>query len=431
MIIPPVVPYSVCKTIPYIILMVAMLVRVTNSDQLIQDPSNVSCHITTKMQQQQNVTINPKIIPNSTVELRKNCENIDVSCTCDSPQIMRCHNTPTGNLNKIIRGLANSIDLNIPMMDWNLPGLEVFPKNIFRDDNGNTYKNLHLNGLFISSNGTLHKLEDGTFLGLREELNILGLSDNNLGPEISQEIFSLRHLIRLDVSKNNISQFRPILNQATPSLNYLDISYNNLNSINDINTTLFPQSLCTLKASHNKLSINGLSGADFAQIGYLDLSNNRLSGNLTGDIFNSGGGKQIQNIYLDWNQLHYIGRNAFCGLPMLEYLQLSHNNIDRLDKESFKCHLNKLSYIDLSHNQILDITRGLFEPLAKSLRSLFLAHNHLQVLDSTFTPVPLQRLRYLDLQNNDIIKVEPQSLQSLPNLDTLLLTGKLLIASLL
>ena len=92
------------------------------------------------------------------------------------------------------------------MLDWNLPGTDVFPKYIFRNSSGKSNNSLHLIGLFISSNGTLCRLEDGSFLGLRDELKILGLSDNNLGPEIPHEIFSLPHLIRLDVSKNNISK---------------------------------------------------------------------------------------------------------------------------------------------------------------------------------------------------------------------------------
>lgn len=418
---PNVVPYTICKSIVHILPFLTLM-EVANSGHLGKYFNNVSCQLDSTLQQQ-NVTIDQIFTPNSTVELRKKCENIDLSCTCDSPQKMRCHNPAIENLNNIIMNITESVELDIKMLDWNLPGMEVFRKNVFRNSNEPDNNSLHLLGLFISSNGTLRRLEDGSFLGLRKELQILGLSDNNFGPEIPKEIFSLPHLVQLDVSKNNISYLRPILNYTTRSLKYLDLSNNNLESINDLPTNLFPESLCTLKVTHNKLTLEGLTGANFVKIGLLDLSNNNISGNLTRDIFDGGGGKQIEILYLDYNQLRYVGENSFCGLPMLKNLWLSHNNIDRLDKESFRC-LDHLSYIDLSHNQILDITRGLFEPTANTLTKLILSHNHLSVLYSPLTAVSLSRLTYIDLQNNEIIKIEGRSLQSLPNLKTLLLSGE-------
>ena len=382
--------------------------------------NNVSCQLNPTIATTQNVTsTNESFNSNSTFELRRSCEAVDPSCTCDSPQKMRCHNPSQNNLNHIIKDLATSSDLYIKMLDWNLPGLEIFKDKIFSAE-----IDLHLIGLFISSNGTLQRIEDGSFLGLRKNLQILGLSDNNLGPEIPQEIFSLPTLLQLDLSKNKISNLRrPIRNQNTRSLQYLDLSNNVLETINENSVDLFPKSLCTLKLSHNKLTLIGISGANFENIGFLDLSNNNITGSLTSLVFSGKGGKQIESLYLDYNNVDYIGRNSFCGLSRLKNLWLSFNNIDRLHRNSFKC-LKHLSYIDLSHNQILDVTRGLFEPLANSLKELILSHNHLSVINPSMSSLPLTRLTYLDLQNNEIIKIEGQSFDTIPSLQTLLLGGK-------
>ena len=197
-----------------------------------------------------------------------------------------------------------------------------------------------------------------------------------------------------------------------------------MQSIHKQKTNLLPDSLCTLKVAYNQITLEGLSGTNLVQIGLLDLSHNNLTGNLTRDIFGGRGGEKIETLYLDNNQLHYIGENSFHGLPKLKHLWLSHNNIDRLDRNSF-VGLKDLSYIDLSHNQILDITRGLFEPLSKSLTKLVLSYNHLSVLYSPITAVPLSSLTYLDLQNNEIIKIEGNSFESLSSLKSLLLAGNI------
>ena len=399
-----------------------LLLQSTNSGELGPYFNSISCQSNSSMLFQTNEGIHPIYSGNSTIELRKTCENVDKACTCDSPQLMRCHNPNTGNLSNIIRAISSSPTLDIKMLDLNLPNIQIFTKKYFRRPNQKSKNSLKLVGLFVSSNGTLNTLEDGSFLGLRQDLQVLGLSDNHLGPELPQEIFSLPNLVRLDISKNRISSLRPILKHSTRSLNYLDLSGNDLERINNFNSSIFPDSLCTLRLSHNEITLDGLLKANLAQIGYLDLSNNKMSGNLTKYIFDGRGGKQVETLYLDSNYLSYIGENSFCGLPMLKYLRLSHNSIDQLDKNSFKC-LKHVTYIDLSYNQILDITRGLFDPISDSLTNLILSNNHLSVLYSPITTVPLAKLTYLDLQNNEIIKIGGNTFEFLNSLTTLLLAG--------
>ena len=408
----------------HLLVSLVLLQNLANSDddELGKYFNNVSCQLNPTIPTNQNAgSITASFSSNSTFELRRSCAAIDPTCSCDSPQKMRCHNPSLEKLNNIIEKLARSTDLHIKMLDWNLPGIYTFDDKVFQINN--TKDSLHLIGLFISTNGTLRRIEDGSFLGLRKNLQILSLSDNNLGPEMPQEIFSLPNLLQLDLSRNKISNLRrPIWNQDTRSLKYLDLSYNVLETINDKHVNIFPQSLCTLKINHNKLTLSGISKVNFAKVGFLDLSNNDITGNLTSSIFNAKGGKYIESLYLDYNKLHYIGENSFCGLLRLKHLWLSYNNIDRLDKNSFKC-LKHLSYIDLSHNQILDITRGLFDPLSRSLKELILSNNHLSVIYSPMSLLPLASLKYLDLRNNEIIKIEGQSFGSIPSLETLLLGG--------
>ena len=139
-----------------------VLLQSTNSGELGPYFNSNSCQSNSSMLFQTNEGIHPIYSGNSTIELRKTCENVDKACTCDSPQLMRCHNPNTENLSNIIMAIASSPKLDIKMLDLNLPNIQIFAKKYFRRPKQKNKNSLKLVGLFVSSNGTLDTLEDGS-----------------------------------------------------------------------------------------------------------------------------------------------------------------------------------------------------------------------------------------------------------------------------
>ena len=119
-----------CRALIHQLVVFLALLEFANNQEIGKYFNNVSCQLNSPLLQQ-NDSINQTFSANSTVELRRKCEGIDSSCSCDSPQIMRCHNPGISKLNGIITRIAESEDLDIKMLDWNLPGLDVFTKKVF------------------------------------------------------------------------------------------------------------------------------------------------------------------------------------------------------------------------------------------------------------------------------------------------------------
>ena len=108
---PNVVARDPCKAVIHH-LVLWMLLEITNGGELGKRFNNVSCQLSSTLPQQ-NVSINQTLLGNSTFELRKKCGSIDPSCSCDSPQKMRCHNPSITALNDIINRMSATSDLDI------------------------------------------------------------------------------------------------------------------------------------------------------------------------------------------------------------------------------------------------------------------------------------------------------------------------------
>ncbi|XP_045039741.2 toll-like receptor 13 [Desmodus rotundus] len=124
----------------------------------------------------------------------------------------------------------------------------------------------------------------------------------------------------------------------------------------------------------------------------------------------------LVDLRLEWNSIWKIEKRAFWGLENLTLLNLVENNIHSVN-DSFEG-LSNLETLLLSHNQITNIHKNAFVPLFK-LKHLSLSRNHITNFSNVLEAVQhLPRLAYLDLTNNNISILDhsPRLLVSLTQL---------------
>ncbi|XP_074027926.1 uncharacterized protein [Leptinotarsa decemlineata] len=321
--------------------------------------------------------------------------------------------------------------LNVEVFDLRFNNLDRIPKCL---ENTAFLKKLLLDFNIITS------LEQNVFMYLTS-LEYLSLQQNNIKLVNKRAFFGLQNLQILDLSKNLVSQLHVgqfanmsklrILNLSGNNLNYLakdifrntsiemlDLSYNSFSvvpssSVSDAGVTLRHLSM----RSNNIEHIDITTFPDIPSLQFLDLSNNKLT-ILPDNVFTSLG--LLQTLDLSSNPLrsnfkelfHYAQslRNlnlAYSGisftphfpLPNLVRLNLSHNHIDTIGKNSVIL-LSKLKLLDLSYNSISRVPSHLwaFLPI---LKILDLSHNPIKELlaDSFVGLSHLQELNILNLNH--------------------------------
>lgn len=170
-----------------------------------------------------------------------------------------------------------------------------------------------------------------------------------------------------------------------------------------------------------QITLNGSQSLDFGLLTSLDLSNNKLAGNLSASSLGGRQGRRpLKSLDLSFNALARIEGGAFRRFPSLTKLNLKSNSLDILDRRSFE-NLSALNWLDLSHNLILELVTGTFDSLS-SLIHLDLSFNHLQVLDGRLIQ-GLVSLSYLNVRSNNIFKVEKGIVENCPSCRSLILTG--------
>ena len=132
----------------------------------------------------------------------------------------------------------------------------------------------------------------------------------------------------------------------------------------------------------------------FHSLRYLDLSNNRLVGNISTFLqplhsliklimnnasiseikpYTFGGLQNVKDLQLQNNPVHIIYTDGFTGLSALPSLNVSRLSIRTIQKCSF-IGLHQLLHLDLSYNQIAEIDSGTFCGL-ELLQTLYLQNN--------------------------------------------------------
>lgn len=140
-----------------------------------------------------------------------------------------------------------------------------------------------------------------------------------------------------------------------------------------------------------------------APISNLYLDHNSLQTIPSQALYNATG---LYEIYFSFNNLTYLPAYAFGFSHRLTRVDLSYNQIVSMDNLTFQRHPDAfagpflIDYLDLSHNQLFLLESDVFSYLV-NLRILKLEHNHIYSI-SGHTWTGLYRLKYLDLSHNSI-----------------------------
>lgn len=170
------------------------------------------------------------------------------------------------------------------------------------------------------------------------------------------------------------------------------------------------KALARLIASHNKLTV--IRVAQFglaANLLEVDMSFNEIT-----KIEDGAFDQTLQRLWLldlSHNAIQSIPPGTFSHLTNLLSLMLSHNRINRISSETFAS-LLKLRALDLSHNEIQS---NVWNLSLRNLQRLDLAHNSIERL--TFDS--MRRLHFVNLSHNQVHEIESGAFVNQTNLKSL------------
>ncbi|RVE49164.1 hypothetical protein evm_006171 [Chilo suppressalis] len=216
----------------------------------------------------------------------------------------------------------------------------------------------------------------------------------------------------------------------------LDLSNN---AISNISYNAFQPlvRLVSLDLSHNKITNFDVNPRDMIYVKYLNLSCNFIT-NLKFDSFQSM--HNLQNLDLSHNDLEIIPGHTFTNNNKLKYLNMTDNQIEKLEHFRIKMFDPEGGVLDLSNNSIsqLSIPNGeglhlnilvlkanmiadpalIYLCYQNKLETLDMSVNIIQELKNNSLNLP-GTLSSLDLSNNSIAKIHPGTFKRIEQLRTL------------
>ncbi|XP_036373397.1 leucine-rich repeat serine/threonine-protein kinase 2 [Megalops cyprinoides] len=248
--------------------------------------------------------------------------------------------------------------------------------------------------------------------GDRQRIRLLDLSGNELdslsclmdeGP-VQQH---LEHLVRLELSQNNLSEFPSALCQNLRSLTRLDLHGNRLQSL--------PMGLLGLPAlsvlSVSRNCVGPLLPLDAAarcpSLRQLNLASNHITAfpEQLGQAMD-----KLEELLFEGNKIAELS-SSLC-LPEMKLLDVSKNQIAKIS-EDFLSHCVKLENFNASMNKLCNLSH-----LPVKITALKLSHNRFTRIPEVILQLPC--LRSLDMRNNDITELPGPSAWASANLRELI-----------
>ncbi|XP_031256068.1 receptor-like protein Cf-9 homolog [Pistacia vera] len=353
----------------------------------------------------------------------------------------------------LVSSLQNlvSIDYHDNLLNGTIPsGLFILPLLEFMDLSYNQFA------------GCIHEFQNNS---LRE----INLSNNRLSGSIPSSIFELVNLIDLELSSNNLSGILELYMFAKlKNLETLALSHNNLSL-----STMFKANSSFLRIHSLKLSSCNLS--EFSdifrrldRIEFLDLSNNKIQGQIPSWVWNMGTDtlnflnlshnfltviekipcKNLEYLDLHSNLLEgslpvppsdlkvflisnntLIGKipQLICNMSLIQILDLSNNKLSGRIPECIGNFSNNLSVLDLRQNRFYGTLPGTFMK-DNNLRTLNFNNNQLEGTVPR-SLINCTMLEVIDLGNNKIHDAFPYWLGDLPVLQVLVLHSNMFYGS--
>ncbi|XP_055837767.1 protein artichoke [Episyrphus balteatus] len=322
------------------------------------------------------------------------------------PKLQHIHINGGPNLNRLQPGLfkdlvsVKTIDLAKNGINWiHLQGLYRLPNLISLKLSHNDVSDVTMVSRLIKGLGSLKNLRlDHNIVNILSEnsfvdlpsLTELYLNDNQITEIKYGAFYRTPNLKRVYLHNNHIKKIHPesFLQKSGTGIENLFIYHNEIERVDELRSLL--DSLPTLK--------------------FLDISNNNLESIPFGELRGHG---TLEQLHLNNNNIRSIGRDAFMAMPALRELRLRNNSLSENLPRPF-WNLPGLMGLDLSQNLLEIIDSSLLDGLP-SLRRLDLSENRLSKINpDAFENNPL--LETLNISSNGISYVHPDTFRNLNRL---------------
>lgn len=326
-----------------------------------------------------------------------------------------------------------TINLNVLSYAKNLMAFNVSHNGIeeFETESTTHTSAKHLKILDLSHN-KLGRVPSNCFYSTRDSLEVLFLSYNQISTfdfyafsslvllkelrlshnkivNIGFILYPLRNLRILYLDHNLIREINGRVLDQSISLRDLDLSFNNINLIDDRSfaslKNLSELNLC----SNNISSIKEIMLRNNTRLTVLDLSFNNLT------EIEPGAFSLMEN-------LNYIGLERAFAMVIKEHvfkgvkarnLTIAGSNINKIEDRAFISMGDTLLALNLSSSEIHEVSENALDELFE-LSDLDISNN--QLSEISFRTYDLRNLRKLNLRNNSIRELKPQSFKYLNSL---------------
>lgn len=230
------------------------------------------------------------------------------------------------------------------------------------------------------------------FLSRNGGIRRLNLKDNSVTHIIAGAFEQLEELTAIDLSRNIISNLSDSYFAHHSILEDINLSRNNLTTV----STLFDRTrkIKTINLSFNRIADISFTFRGLTELRAVFLKSNNISSVSDGTFQDN---VRLVKIDLSFNNIAWIGMDAFKGLVNVNILNLERNRI--LSLNFSLSGLPKLEYIDASYNAILTLESGEFQN-NRHLIKVTLKENNITNVQGAF--IAATGLLYLDLAGNQV-----------------------------
>ncbi|GAB0092364.1 chaoptin [Sergentomyia squamirostris] len=297
----------------------------------------------------------------------------------------------------------------------NIKILDISSNNI-SDINGGYFRpvEISLTHLYLSRNKLMNTTR--SVFGNLQHLHWLDLSHNQI-IDLDYDTFrNTRKLQHINLSYNRVADLPTEFFKYITELRVVDLSHNFIRSLPE--NLFFDDGLEKLDLSHNwlvKVPYIAMSNVAALTLSYLDLSFNQIGTIQSSDLSTKFRSLSYLNLADNW--LMRLEDAAFASLPRLNTLILSNNVGLEITSRTFLGLENNLMDLRIDNVNIMTFPDLPFT----FLKRLSIAHNELPSVPPELA-LNLTTLRHLDLSYNDISAV-PLITHSLPQLKSLSIAG--------
>ncbi|KAJ9583932.1 hypothetical protein L9F63_021706 [Diploptera punctata] len=297
------------------------------------------------------------------------------------------------NLNKNLISQLN------PSVFRNLHKLEKLhlDRNRFRVLEKGVFRELTSLSILDLSENMIDTIKYGAFKGLGS-LKKLYLRANRLELLVGEIFMDLGSLVELDLSNNLLTIIKSDNFRGLWSLEVLEMIFNRIHTV-ERDSFIDLTNLNRLDLDDNL--ITSLKGRIFKGLSNLDtlyLSDNQLT-HLGSDSFL--GLRNLTTLYITSNLIETIESSTFQQTPNLEFLFLTSNPNLKLPVDEALIYSGTLFYLDMSECNLTYVPPAAFSGLS-NLMTLELSKNNISRLDREVLKPMIERLSQVNIDNNPL-----------------------------